>query len=395
MDFKDIPIKQDVLSTIDESLIKTIMGLKELYLDMSFIKEDISRFNNDRLVLDEDIRHMLEIVGVQSSYNLEEEVKGLLHKYDYIKDILASNRNLELNIKELMKDRDIKDKNLIECIDSIKSISMYFDTSTENNQRTVFQEIKEMHRLMNSLEVYRDKLSLEPKKEVKISRIAQLDYPVDITYKLKLSQELSSIIDKIGSIEVSIGRYEERLDTYTSSRLDDIDSNILVCEGEIETSICDHDRLKVISEFIRLTDKSYKELNQPDIIKKASEYFSRMTQGRYTNMYIDSINDCREIYLKAKGNAVPISVRSKLSKGTINQLYLSIRLGIIESLEKDGIKLPIILDELFSNWDEDRLDETLEVIKEIANERQVIIFTCNPWMVMKFKDCFKNECITL
>ena len=71
------------------------------------------------------------------------------------------------------------------------------------------------------------------------------------------------------------------------------------------------------------------------------------------------------------GNYIPVS---KLSIGTIDQLYLSLRLSMAEELSSE--RLPIILDEAFAYYDEQRLKNILTFISEKYKEHQIIIFTC-------------------
>ena len=97
-----------------------------------------------------------------------------------------------------------------------------------------------------------------------------------------------------------------------------------------------------------------------------------MTNGRYTHVLIE---EDEKMYLKSKDGEI-ISADSEISTGTKNQLYLSFRLALIKYLDQDKEKLPIILDEAFSNWDAERLQPTLELINNISKERQVVIFTC-------------------
>ena len=71
------------------------------------------------------------------------------------------------------------------------------------------------------------------------------------------------------------------------------------------------------------------------------------------------------------GNYVPAS---KLSIGTIDQLYLSLRLSMVEELSEE--KMPIILDEAFAYYDETRLENILKYIHNKFKDHQIILFTC-------------------
>ena len=66
---------------------------------------------------------------------------------------------------------------------------------------------------------------------------------------------------------------------------------------------------------------------------------------------------------------------NKLSIGTIDELYLSLRLSAMDEITRE--KMPIILDEAFAYFDNQRLENILEFINNNLNENQVIIFTCS------------------
>ena len=72
------------------------------------------------------------------------------------------------------------------------------------------------------------------------------------------------------------------------------------------------------------------------------------------------------------GSYVPAS---RLSVGTVDQMYLSLRLSSIDEISKET--MPIILDEAFAYFDEARLVNIFKYLKENFSKNQIIIFTCS------------------
>ena len=102
---------------------------------------------------------------------------------------------------------------------------------------------------------------------------------------------------------------------------------------------------------------------------KLSEAISKITNGKYTNV---NFNDESGLIVETlKGNYINIS---RLSIGTIDQLYLSMRLSMVEDLSKE--KMPIILDEAFAYYDKERLKNILGYLDKRFSDYQIIIFTC-------------------
>ena len=107
----------------------------------------------------------------------------------------------------------------------------------------------------------------------------------------------------------------------------------------------------------------------PRIAQRAQALFSKMTQGRY-----DRLQLTQELALHA-GAAGEDTLRTALwrSDGTVDQLYLALRLAVAEELTPEA---PLVLDDVFVRFDEDRLALAMEILKDASKEKQVILFTC-------------------
>ncbi len=100
----------------------------------------------------------------------------------------------------------------------------------------------------------------------------------------------------------------------------------------------------------------------------ASDYFAQITGGKYTSLRID---EDFSIWINTRDKLIPIE---NCSRGTVEQIYLSIRLAANRILSPEE-SMPVILDDVFAYYDNDRLAETLNILKKLKN--QVIIFTCH------------------
>jgi uncharacterized protein YhaN len=65
-----------------------------------------------------------------------------------------------------------------------------------------------------------------------------------------------------------------------------------------------------------------------------------------------------------------------LSAGTLDLLYLAVRLAVCELALPEGEPCPLIIDDALVNLDETRYAQAIELLKQIARQRQVILFTC-------------------
>ncbi len=133
------------------------------------------------------------------------------------------------------------------------------------------------------------------------------------------------------------------------------------------------------------TMRMYEEEKQPAILLTATDLFSRLTDGEYTKI-ISSIGS-NELRVIRKDNRQ--FEPQFLSRGTLDQLFLALRYAIVKEYSKQQ-KLPLILDDIFVNFDEKRLDNALDIVLDFAREQQVIIFTCHPHLTNRLKKIDKN-----
>lgn len=103
--------------------------------------------------------------------------------------------------------------------------------------------------------------------------------------------------------------------------------------------------------------------------EKASMYMSNITNGKYDTIDIDEELNIR---IETKnGKVIPVG---KLSQGTIEQIYMSLRLAAAEIIFEDD-KKPILLDDAFVMYDNKRMANTMKFMAE--NLEQVIVFSCH------------------
>ena len=70
-----------------------------------------------------------------------------------------------------------------------------------------------------------------------------------------------------------------------------------------------------------------------------------------------------------------------LSRGTVEQLYVCVRLGLVRAFASRGLRLPLLLDDVCVNFDPARAEATAGVLADFAREHQVLLFTCHPQTV--------------
>ena len=107
----------------------------------------------------------------------------------------------------------------------------------------------------------------------------------------------------------------------------------------------------------------------PRITRKAQEYLSRMTGGRYHSLAMSE-----DFSLRAgAGSEETLHDALWRSDGTIDQLYLALRLAVAQELTPDA---PLVLDDVFVRFDDARMTSAVGLLKEMSQTKQILCFTC-------------------
>ncbi|ELC8348353.1 AAA family ATPase [Clostridium perfringens] len=304
------------------------------------VKENLNQLNNRRLEIEGKIKAYLENTSLQGIaldevYSRLEEIEAKIEYKEGLKNKLNS---VEENCNLLLKGRDILE---------VKNGLSYEESEIKNEVYNSEEEILNEIKLKNN-----DLLNIE--KEIK-----------DVEYLIS-SKEL------------------------TCRSLFLIDEEVAEVKGKIKSL---EKKLKGIEIATNYMEKAFKELQKsfgPVINKKVEDIFKDVTKGAYKDLRVSE--DYNLVVKDTKSNKIMDA--SYLSSGTYDQIYLALRLGIIDIIFEDK-KVPIILDESFTQYDDSRLKTMLDIIYKRVYKNQIILFTCQKREINILKDKEKVNIIEL
>jgi uncharacterized protein YhaN len=202
--------------------------------------------------------------------------------------------------------------------------------------------------------------------------------------------------DRLQEIQRQLADYREdkgRLDTEIKSAqgqvsVGELDGEIERIDDELNEIARQRDRLMMLASLLREADRRFREEHQPDVLKRASEYLRTITGGRYKTLttMTDEDGSGSDHLAVITEDGDPHYVDLPLSGGTLDQVFLAFRLAVIDHLDEGHEALPLLLDETFINWDDTRLQMSGDILKKIADRRQVFFFTCHPWLANRLSD---------
>ena len=246
--------------------------------------------------------------------------------------------------------------------------------NTNQNQIEVLKNLKtkledETNSLSKKLqEEYRKNLEKIKNEYLGIISVDEID---EVLAKNDIENELLTLQNRINESKIKIHKIN-----FDRSEIQKKLENLVALEEEYALLEEQYNELNENSNLINMVkegiEKAYGIMKKdiaPTFTNNLSRIISRISNGKYKNVKLDETNGM--IIEIENGNYINAL---NLSTGTIDQLYLSLRLGTGKEISKES--MPIILDEVFAYWDNTRLENILEFINSEYEDRQIILFTC-------------------
>ncbi len=206
------------------------------------------------------------------------------------------------------------------------------------------------------------------------------------------SEEIAQLEDALENIartlrdgHASIASNETRIRSLLEQpAVSELESEVSLAEQELQDVCSDRDRLMLLANIVRSADARFRDRHQPDVIRRASDILLRLTNGRYGKLEVSEEDG--SLSVRDERNVRRLPVGTPLSRGTLDQIYLALRLGLADHLDSSGDRLPLFLDEILVNWDSSRRRAACDVISDLSASRQVLFFTCHEWLAGEIRD---------
>ncbi len=148
----------------------------------------------------------------------------------------------------------------------------------------------------------------------------------------------------------------------------------------MSSHVTEYLRLTVLETVLRRAMEIYRERTQGPLLQEGSRLFMAMTGGRYRGLQADFDDRGAPVLRAARPDGTSLDTES-LSDGTLDVLYLSLRLAAVLRHNAMAEPLPFLADDLFVNLDDGRSRLAFEVLGEVASSSQVLFFTHHRHMV--------------
>lgn len=390
---------------------KPINTVEKRISELSIEKEKLEAYQSEQFEIEEEIRKIkLDIVDNKErletlkTANIKlETIKSEEGKINVLKKL---NEDTKLEIEQLKNESKEKinslktnkitliDKIIISILIIISAIMFIF---LKNKYIAILPTlISILYIIFIAIKINRNKSELKEERRKYKDKIndanskakAQIEEikTIENDYKQKLNEiykqysikENENVIQEINSLQSKINEKTLKLHTI------EIDYNninpklekLINIEEELESLLNDRKDLEQksyeIKKAIETLEMAYNKMKEeitPKFTEKLSDTIKNVSNNKYNKV---KINISGEIIVEdSNGNYINAE---NLSLGTIDQLYLALRLASIEEITEET--MPIILDEAFAYYDNERLKNILDYMSKEYKNRQIIIFTC-------------------
>ena len=142
---------------------------------------------------------------------------------------------------------------------------------------------------------------------------------------------------------------------------------------ELENRRAEYQAITQALESLATANQSLQGRFAPALNRKAGELLERLTGGAYQTVALTREFDA----MAGREDEVLPHRALTLSRGAMDQLYLAVRLAVCELALPEEDPAPLVLDDALANFDDKRMALALDVLRELASERQILLFTCH------------------
>jgi len=349
----------------------------------------------------------LEVDDLRDESDVEEKIEKItisieraIKELNYILEAKRSIESIRSQITKLEEDIKSVEINLREVESELsKILEKYSVTSFEDLKEAYSEYINAREEIskLNKLEAEKSALlgdkSLEDyKKELEKLKNEIERVKGDSTYvglsKEEVKARLKEVREKITQLRDQIKMNEGRIETLEKHYrpIQEIEEEIAELKEKVNELKMYREALEIAKETLIEAERDFTK----DFVRILNEKISSVVKiltAKYTDVRVDddlNVNVRDPEYKK-------FAKCEYLSRGTIDQIYFILKVAIAEMLTKDYERLPLILDDVFANYDSHRLENALNFLVELAKRYQIIFFTCHKELVDKLEEIVTNK----
>jgi uncharacterized protein YhaN len=290
----------------------------------------------------------------------------------------ASLKKIEKQKKEIQEEIEDADITIRTAREQLASLRQQAGVNTDEELEAAVEGSLKRRELQRKLAMLEQELTRNGDGRT-IDELERESGALDID---SIDSELMNISSELEELQKQRDRHRDRKQTLQNER-DAKDGSSLAAGASEEaqeqlaamvSGIEQYLRLQIAALILEERIEDYRRKNQAPVLAMAGRLFSRLTMGSYANLR-DELDDSGKPFLlgvRPDNKEIPVL---KMSEGTRDQLYLSLRIATLEQHLQTTEPVPFVVDDILVGFDDNRTRVCLEILAEMAGLTQVLLFT--------------------
>jgi DNA repair exonuclease SbcCD ATPase subunit len=198
-----------------------------------------------------------------------------------------------------------------------------------------------------------------------------------------LSSELTDLEEDSDRAFEKLGRVKEQIHVLEKDRRSPrLRLESLQLEDQLKQKTEEWLAVEWAGRILETIRSRFERTHQPATLAVASKYLKQLTAGKQSNIWTP-LGERQLMVDDQDGHTLTVE---QLSGGTREQLFLSIRFALVDEFRRQGIELPMILDDVIVNFDQQRAEAAAETLLELTERgHQILFFTCHAHLAQMFE----------
>ena len=335
------------------------------------LKENAEKANNEQLSqINQEVAQLATSVQNTLKKPIEDDFSSVLSGIDELEEKIDHSQEIgqrRMTISSALKQdqQDLKEL----CL-QLQTLFAQANVKNMADYDAVYKDSLEQAKIRTQVEALKKSLNDDLTQLTKTN-------PAELKQQLhELNDQIAAANNEISDLQQQNAQVQVKLNNMAdSTAVFEAKQDLANTETNFESSSKEYLANLLAAKWIgRSLDLASNE-RFPKMLKAAKEYLALLTGGRYVDLDLGK----KLTVIRKDGKKRDVKY---LSRGTAEQLYFALKLAFVEQI-KDEINLPILIDDSFVNFDDNRIKYIEQLLKKISENNQVLIFTAQENLVEK------------
>ena len=335
------------------------------------LKENAEKVNNEQLSqINQEVAQLATNVQNTLKKPIEDDFSSVLSGIDELEEKIDHSQEIgqrRMTISSALKQdqQDLKELSL-----QLQTLFAQANVKNMADYDALYQDSLEQAKIKTQVEALKKSLNDD------LTKLAEAK-PDELEQRLhELNEQITEANNEVSDLQQQNAQVQVKLNNLAdSTAVFEAKQDLANTETNFESSSKEYLANLLAAKWIgRSLDLASNE-RFPKMLKAAKEYLALLTGGRYVDLDLGK----KLTVIRKDGKKRDVKY---LSRGTAEQLYFALKLAFVEQI-KDEINLPILIDDSFVNFDDNRIKYIEQLLKKISENNQVLIFTAQENLVEK------------